>query len=258
MATGLNITDGIATVTLNRPEALNAIDPETQGELATIWARIDKDPSIRVGIVTGAGGKAFSTGADLKKTRQADAPFAASIFGDEPDFNPVSGMDVAKPMIAAINGYALGGGLEMALACDIRIASENARFGLPEVTVGTMPGAGGTQRLARIVGQSNAMRLLLTGETIDAEEALRIGLVSAVLPPDRLIGAAREIAARIAANAPLAVRAVKKLALAGADMSLGTGLLAERQAWGLIRDTEDRAEGRAAFAEKRTPKFKGR
>ncbi|WP_029039969.1 enoyl-CoA hydratase/isomerase family protein [Cucumibacter marinus] len=258
MTTALDIADGIATVTLNRPEALNAIDPETQSELAAIWARIDSDPAIRVGIVTGAGNKAFSTGADLKKTRQADAPFAASIFGDEPDFNPVDGMDIAKPMIAAINGYALGGGLEMALACDIRIASENARFGLPEVTVGTIPGAGGTQRFARIVGQSNAMRMLLTGDIIEADEALRIGLVSAVVAPGQLIGAARDIATRIAANAPLAVRAVKRLALAGADMSLDAGLMAERQAWGLIRDTEDRAEGRAAFAEKRSPEFKGR
>ena len=160
--------------------------------------------------------------------------------------------------MCAINGYALGGGLELALACDIRIAAPHARLGLPEVKVGTIPGAGGTQRLPRMVGGSDAMMMLLTGEPIDAVEALRLGLISRIVPADDLVAQAQAIARRIADNAPLSVRAIKRLVRSGAAMPLSEALQLERMLWGLLRHTEDRAEGRRAFAEKRRPNFVGR
>ncbi len=161
-------------------------------------------------------------------------------------------------MIAAINGFALGGGLELAMLCDIRIAVSTAVFGLPEVCIGSIPGGGGTQRIVRAVGQSDAMLMLLTGERIDAQEALRIGLVSRVVAPQELAAAARAIAQRIATNAPLAVVAAKKLAQAGRELPLAAGLELEQQSFGNLRDSEDRIEGRRAFAEKRRPSFQGR
>ena len=167
-------------------------------------------------------------------------------------------MEMDKPLIGAINGLAYGGGLEIALGCDIRIAAEGARFALSEVRVGTLPGSGGTQRLPRLIGRSDAMLMLLTGDAIDAAEALRVGLVSQVLPADQVLPAARAMAQRIASNAPLAVRAVKRLVRQGADLPLAAALDAERSAWGVLRDTEDRLEGRAAFAAKRPPVYRGR
>ncbi len=163
-----------------------------------------------------------------------------------------------KPIICAINGYALGVGLELALACDIRIAVETARFGLPEVRVGSIPGAGGTQRLPRMVGMGDALLMLLTGDHIDSAEALRIGLINRVVPADRLMEEAVGIAGRIAANAPLSVRAVRRLALQGTDLPLEAAIRAERHVWGLLRDTEDRIEGRRAFQQKRKPVYHGR
>jgi E-phenylitaconyl-CoA hydratase len=167
-------------------------------------------------------------------------------------------MDHDVPMIAAVNGLAIGGGFEIALGCDIRIAAETAEFGLTEARVGSIPGAGGTQRLPRAMGQSTAMYMLLTGDRIDAQRAYETGLVSEVLPHEQLLGRAQEIAARIAQNAPLSVRAIKQLVRAGLDAPAGVGMSLERFAFGLIRDTEDRREGRAAFAEKRPPQFTGR
>ena len=258
MPVTLEVNDFVATVTLNRPEAMNAIDPESAAQLHEAWSEISIRKDVRVGILTGAGERAFCTGADLKKTMPPAESFAELHFGSKGGVPPVSTLQTQKPMIAAINGFALGGGLELAMLCDIRIAASTAAFGLPEVCIGSIPGGGGTQRIVRAVGRSDAMLMLLAGERIDAEEALRIGLVSRVVAPQELAAAARAIARRIAANAPLAVVAAKKLAQAGCELPLAAGLELEQQSFGNLRDSEDRIEGRRAFAEKRRPNFQGR
>jgi len=252
------IHDGIALVTLNRPQAMNSIDPELNELLLQTWEDISCNPEVRVLVLTGAGDRAFCTGADLKKTMPLAVSAASQLYGAGARPLNFGSLQIDKPVIAAINGYALGGGLELALLADIRICSENAQFGLPEVRVGSIPGAGGTQRLIRAVGQSDAMRMLLTGERIGAEEAHRIGLVSKVVPRTDLEDTAIELAKTMAANAPLAMTAVKRLALTGRELPLAHGLELERQAFGLLRDTEDRLEGRRAFAETRAPVFRGR
>ena len=248
----------VATVTLNRPEAMNAMDDAMRAEFVSLWQRLRADDAIRVVVITGAGPKAFSTGSDLKNTMPPDDSYARAAFTGAGDHAFTSQLQIEKPVIAAINGYALAGGLEIALACDIRIASDNATFGLTEVRVGSIPGGGGTQRLPRIVGMTNALHMLLTADRIDSAEALRIGLVSRVVPAERLMPEAAAIAAKIAANAPLAVRAVKQLVHAGADLPLEAAIAAERMAWGVLRNTEDRIEGRVAFGEKRPPVYRGR
>jgi E-phenylitaconyl-CoA hydratase len=248
----------VCTVTLDRPEAMNSIDPELRAALRDVWPRIQADNHIRVVVLTGAGDRAFCTGSDLKKTMPPQESFAELTFGRTQSNHLLAGMDIDKPIICAINGYAMGGGLEIALACDIRIAASTARFALSEVRVGSMPGAGGTQRLPRTVGMSNAMLMMLTGDQIDAAEALRIGLVSRVVEPADLLPAAQAIASRIAANAPLSVRAVKRLVRDGQDVPLDVGLRAEWLAFGTLRDTQDRIEGRKAFQEKRPPVYQGR
>lgn len=252
------VEDGIATLTLDRPEAMNAIDPETRTELRSAWSKISADDSIRAVVLTGAGTKAFCTGSDLKKTMPPKESFAELSFGRSQSEHILAGMSIAQPIICAINGHAIGGGLELALACDIRIASDTASFGLSEVRIGSIPGGGGTQRLPRAIGMSNAMLLLLTGDRVDASEALRLGLVSQVTAADDLQASAQLIARRIAANAPLAVRAVKRLVRDGMDMPLEGAIELERYAFGLLRDTEDRIEGRRAFQEKRQPRYHGR
>ncbi|RDJ19775.1 enoyl-CoA hydratase/isomerase family protein [Bosea caraganae] len=256
MSVDFSIRDHVATVVLNRPEAMNAIDPETQAALLDCWARIRQDDDVRVVILTGAGERAFCTGADLKKTMPPAESYAALAFGagDEAFSNQ---LELDKPIICAINGYALGGGLELALACDIRIAADTARFGLPEVKVGSIPGDGGTQRLPRTMGASDTMLLLLTGDHIDAQEAKRLGLISRIVPPADLLAEAQAIAGRIAANAPLSVRAVKRLVKQGAGLPLDVAIATERLVWGVLRDTRDRIEGRRAFQEKRKPVFTG-
>lgn len=251
------IENGVALVTLNRPEAMNSIDPESNLQLLQVWEEVSSNDSIRVLVITGAGERAFCTGADLKKTMPPSDSAAKQLYGDGGKPLNFGSLQTHKPVIAAINGYALGGGLELALLADIRLCSGNAQFGLPEVRVGSIPGAGGTQRLIRAVGQSDAMRLLLTGERIDAAEALRIGLVSKVVPLADLQKTALDMARLMAGNAPLAMTAAKRLALAGRELPLDVGLELERQAFGLLRDTEDRLEGRRAFAEKRAPVFRG-
>jgi E-phenylitaconyl-CoA hydratase len=253
----ISIADHVATVTLNRPEVMNAIDPQMEGELADCWRRLDADDAVRAVVVTGAGEKAFCAGADLKASAVPEASYAAQAFGAGDD-SVIAGLVTEKPVICAINGYALGGGLELALACDIRLAAPQARLGLPEVKVGTMPGAGGTQRLPRTVGASDAMLMLLTGDWIDATEALRLGLVSRIVPAETLVQDARALATKIAANAPLSVRAIKRVVRDGQALPLGEAIRLERLAWGLLRDTEDRMEGRRAFREKRAPNYVGR
>ncbi|HSV84442.1 MAG TPA: enoyl-CoA hydratase-related protein [Ramlibacter sp.] len=256
MPISTRIEDGIALVTLDRPEAMNSIDPESNEQLLAAWEEVSRNEHIRALVVTGAGERAFCTGADLKKTMPPAESAARQLYGARAlNFGS---LQTHKPVIAAINGYALGGGLELALLADLRICSDNAQFGLPEVRVGSIPGAGGTQRLIRAVGQSDAMWMLLTGERIDAQEALRIGLVSKVVPLSGLLDSAMGLARAIAANAPLALTAVKRLALTGRELPLASGLELERQAFGLLRDTDDRLEGRRAFAEKRAPVFRGR
>jgi E-phenylitaconyl-CoA hydratase len=252
------VTGAVATVTLNRPEAMNSVDVPMRAELAELWARIKADDAIRAIVLTGAGSKAFCTGSDLKNTMPPNESYACAAFAGDGDRSFVDYLTLDKPMVCAVNGYALAGGLELALACDIRIASSNSSFGLTEVKIGSIPGAGGTQRLPRIVGLTNAMHLLLTGDRIDSAEALRIGLVSKVVPPEQLMTEAMAVAEKIAANAPLAVRAVKHLVYRGADLPLAAAIEAERMAWGVLRNTEDRIEGRVAFQEKRKPVFKGR
>ncbi|MBI3706380.1 MAG: enoyl-CoA hydratase/isomerase family protein [Proteobacteria bacterium] len=258
MAVEFSVREHVATVVLNRPEAMNALDPETRAELTERWQTIRGDDDIRVVILTGAGDRAFCTGADLKKTMPPKESFAQLTFGGDGGESLVKALETDKPMICAINGYALAGGLELALACDIRIAVESARFGLTEVRIGSIPGAGGTQRLPRAVGLSNAMLMLLTGEPIDSAEALRIGLISRVVPAPALLQEANAIAAKIAANAPLAVRAVKRLVARGSNLPLDAAIEAERLTWGVLRDTQDRIEGRLAFQQKRKPVFRGR
>jgi len=258
MAVLFTVEDHVATLTLNRPEAMNSIDPETRAELREAWRRIKEDDDIRVAILTGAGEKAFCTGSDLKKTMPPKESFAQLTFGRSESDHLLEGLDTDKPLICAVNGYAMGGGLEIALACDIRIAAEQAQFALSEVRIGSIPGAGGTQRLPRAIGASNAMLMLLTGDRIDAAEALRIGLVSKVVPQNELLASATQIARRIAENAPLSVRAIKRLVYSGLDMPLPAAIDAERYVFGLMRDTEDRIEGRKAFQEKRKPAYQGR
>ncbi|CAN7238917.1 enoyl-CoA hydratase/isomerase family protein [Bosea sp. LjRoot90] len=250
-------TGHVATIVLDRQQVLNAIDPETGAALAACFERIATDDSIRAVVLTGAGERAFSAGADLKKTAEITGPYAAQAFGGGGDHSFAAALDCEKPLIAAVNGLALGGGLELTLACDIRLAAPQARFGLPEVKVGTIPGAGGTQRLPRSIGQSDAMLMLLSGEMIDAEEALRLGLISRIIPAPDLLSEAQALAARIAANAPLSVRAIKRLVRSGGELPLPEALRLERLVWGMLRDTQDRAEGRRAFAEKRPPVFTG-
>lgn len=259
MTVSIAVHEFVATVTLDRPEAMNALDPDSVIQLHAIWQKISSDSDIRVVILTGAGDRSFCTGADLKKTIPPIESFAETHFGSLcATATTMANLHTGKPVIGAINGFALGGGLELALQCDIRIASERASFGLPEVCIGSIPGAGGTQRILRAVGQSDAMLMLLTGGRIDAAEALRIGLVSRVVAPSILMETAISIARQIAANAPLAVCAVKRLSTVGPDISLAAGLELEQQSFGLLRNSEDRIEGRTAFAEKRKPVFKGK
>jgi E-phenylitaconyl-CoA hydratase len=257
MSVVVGMKEGVATITIARPDAMNALDPEALGLLNDAFQNVNVDNNVRAVILTGAGTTAFCTGSDLKKTMPPKESFAELTFGRVQRYYPFAGIDIDKPVICAVNGYALAGGMELALACDIRIASSNAQFGQSEVRVGSIPAAGGTQRLPRIVGLSDAMLMMLTGDRIDAQEALRIGLVSKVVPADELMGTASAIAQRIVENAPLAVRAVKKLVRDGIEMPLSAAIQAEQYVLGVIRDTHDRIEGRKAFQEKRKPAFNG-
>ncbi|HEX2548123.1 MAG TPA: enoyl-CoA hydratase-related protein [Ramlibacter sp.] len=258
MPLNYEVREGVAIITLNRPEAMNSIDPETRAELREAWQRVAQDDAVRCVVLTGAGEKAFCTGSDLKKTMPPKESPAQLTFGQAQSNHLLAGMEMDKPIICAVNGYAMGGGMELALACDIRIASENAQFALSEVRIGSIPGAGGTQNLPRVIGRSDAMLMLLTGDRVDAQEALRTGLVSKVVPAAQLLETALAIANRIAQNAPLSVRAVKRLVRDGAALPVAQGMAMESYVFGMLRDTEDRIEGRRAFQEKRPPVYRGR
>lgn len=258
MPIDVTVENRVAVAVLNRPEAMNAFDPPMRDELYALWDRVQDDDEIGVLIITGAGEKAFCTGSDLKKTMPPKESYAELLVGRNNPGNMLHKFGTDKPVICAVNGYAVGGGMELALACDICIASDNAKLGLTEAKIGSIPGSGGVQRLPRTISKSDAMLMLLTGDTVDAQEALRLGIVSKVVPLPELMPTAQDIAQRIARNAPLAVRALKKLVNQGLDMPLAHALEMDKYMFGLLRDTEDRIEGRKAFQEKRKPQYKGR
>ena len=247
----------VAIIQLNRPKAMNSIDPETEVELKKAWDEFQTDPNLWVAIFTGTGEKAFCTGSDLKKTMPPKESFAQITLNGSGKRNFVPPFSQYKPIICAVNGYCLGGGLEMALMCDFIIGSESSSYGLTEVKIGSMPGLGGTQRLSRRIPYSAAMKMLLTAERIDAQEAFRLGLIAEVVPNDQLLDRAIELAEKICENAPLSVRAVKMAVNEGLEMNLEQGISFENLAWGMLRDTKDRLEGRKAFAEKRKPDYRG-
>ena len=247
----------VAYVTVNRPKVLNALNMATMEELRSAFHDIKSDAGVRVAILTGAGEKAFIAGADISELAKQDA-----IAGKEYTHRGQSVLNLienlGKPVVACINGFALGGGCEIALACTMRLASENAKLGQPEVKLGIIPGYGGSQRLPRLVGKGLAAQLLLTGEMINAQEALRIGLVNEVTTPADLIPRAEAIAQKIIANAPVAVQYTLEAVNKGMEMNLKEGLYLEATLFGLACATEDKKEGTAAFLEKRAAQFKGK
>jgi len=247
----------IAFITLNRPKVLNALNDRTIDELSFLFGDAGTDDSIRVVIITGSGDKAFAAGADISELAQCDAVSGAGVSAKgQRTFRSLETM--GKPSIAAVNGFALGGGCELAMACSIRIASETARFGQPEVSLGLMPGYAGTQRLSRLVGRGMALDLILTGRLIDAGEAFRIGLVSQVAPPDRLMEAVGKTAELLKTKGPIALRVASEAVDRGYDMEFGDACKLEESLFGLLCSTADMKEGCRAFLEKRKAEFKGR
>jgi enoyl-CoA hydratase/carnithine racemase len=247
----------IATVTVNRPKVLNALNTPTWADLRTAFEDARDDDAVRGVILTGAGDKAFIAGADISELAHATALEAeeSSRFGQKV-LDLIE--NLGKPVIAAVNGFALGGGCETAMACTIRIAADSAKFGQPEVKLGLLPGGGGTQRLPRLVGKGRALQLILSGGMISAQEAYRIGLVNEIVPSANLIARAEEIFKQIAANAPVAVRLSLEAVNKGMDTSQSEGFTLEASYFGLCTATEDKREGTSAFLEKRAPQFQGR
>jgi enoyl-CoA hydratase len=252
----VDIDGHIATVTINRPDKLNALNTAVREQFVAALADLDANDDVRVVIVTGAGEKAFVAGADIG---EFDGETAYAGYHLAKNFGIFEAPDkFSKPIIAAINGFALGGGCELAMACDIRIASEKAKFGQPEISLGILPGGGGTQRLPRLIGMGAAYKLLYTGDMIKAEEALQLGLVNEVVPPDQVMPRARELATTIASKSPAALRFIKETVRASARMPLDEGLRFETALFGLVFATDDKVEGIRAFLEKRKAEFKGR
>ena len=250
------IRDAVATVTINRPDKLNALNAEVIAELGDAAARIEKDPAVRGAILTGAGAKAFVAGADIAEIAgQGAVDGKARALEGQRVFRSLE--RCGKPVIAAVNGFALGGGCELAMACHLRVASEQARFGQPEVKLGIAPGYGGTVRLPRLVGKGRALELLLTGQMIDAQEAYRIGLVNRVVGADRLLAESEQLLRSILENGPLAVGACLEAVDAGLDVGMDEALLLEANLFGLLSGTADMREGTAAFLAKRKPAFQG-
>jgi len=256
MSVDYNKEGKIAIFTINRPEAHNAISPEVFKGLSETMIDFMNDDGLWVGIITGAGERAFCAGADIKKT----LPLLKELTGQPWAEPPVitRGLNLWKPMIAAVNGIAFGGGMELCLASDIRIAAENATFGLPEVTLGLIPAWGGTQRLPRVIPWAKAAEIIMTGRPIDAQEAYRIGLVNKVVPLSELMSTAKQMAEMICKAGPLAVRAAKQAMIQGSSLSLTEGLELEKALSDYLVNTEDFEEGRAAFQEKRKAQFKAR
>jgi enoyl-CoA hydratase len=250
-------SNGVATITLNRPDALNAFSKEVVEEILHAIEDVRADETIRVVVLTGAGEKAFSAGADIKAMAGMTALKARelSLMGEK---LCTSLENLEKPVVAAINGYALGGGLEVAMSCDLRIASENAKMGQTEINIGLIPGWGGTQRLTRLVGMTKAKEMVYTGKILDAKTAEQIGLLNMVVPADKFKVTVRQFAQDLASKAPVAVRVAKVLINRGSDVGLESALALEREGFGVVGSSEDLKEGVSAFAEKRKPVFKGK
>jgi enoyl-CoA hydratase len=251
------IEDGVAIVTISRPEALNALNGDVLQELCTILDDIENDPGVRALVITGSGNKAFVAGGDIAHMSKL-SPQQAKEFSELGHTTLGKIASSQKPVIAAVNGYALGGGLELALCCHFRLASANARMGLPEVSLGVIPGYAGTQRLPRLVGQGKALEMITSGEPIDAEEALRCGLVNRVVPQEELLPACLAIAGKIASRGPVAVGFALEAVRRGLDCGLAEGSALESAHFGLLWSTADMREGCGAFLEKRKPSFQGR
>lgn len=249
-----NPSDGVVLLRLNRPEARNALNTELRVRMAALFDQLGSDPEVRCIVITGDD-KAFAAGADLKEVAE-DSAVEIMQRGVLKLWKSLA--HCPKPVIAAVNGVALGGGCELALHADIIVAGESARFGQPELRVGVMPGGGATQRLMRAIGKYKTMKLVLTGETISGVEAAEMGLASEVVPDAAVVARALEIAGTIAAMPPIAVQLTKEAAMAGADAALDTGLLLERRMFEFLFSTRDQKEGMRAFAEKRAPQFEGR
>lgn len=257
MSIDFALEDGVAVVTINRPERRNALDAEHYDGLSQAWTRVRDDPAVRVAIITGAGDKAFCAGADIKSWVGRDFELAELWLTQKGQLLN-RGLEVWKPIIAAVNGVCVGGGVTLLLATDIRVAVEDAIFGLAEVKRGIIAANGGTQRVMQQLPHCIAMEMLLTGDAMDAATAARWGLVNKVVPRERLLPTAMEYARRIGANAPLAIQAAKELAIRSRDMDLPTGLRMEQMVNRILQQSEDNKEAKAAFAEKRPPVFKGR
>lgn len=247
--------DGVALVTLDRPEARNALSFALLAELADELERLDRDGRTRVAILTGDGDRAFAAGADILELAD-QTPERLRAEGNFGAWDRLGSIGI--PLIAAVRGFALGGGCELAMTCDLILAGDDARFGQPEIRIGVMPGAGGTQRLTRAIGSARAMELVLTGRMMGAEEARAAGLVTSVVPSSEVIDAALTLADTIASMPPLAVRAAKRSVLAAAELPLSAGLRAEREAFFDLFATDDQREGMRAFQEKRPPRWTGR
>jgi enoyl-CoA hydratase len=248
---------GIGIVTINRPESLNALNGEVYTELYELFQGIEDDAEVRVVIITGSGEKAFVSGSDIMEM-QPQSSTEINGFAEKCRRASDRIYNLSKPVIAAINGYALGGGCELTMCCDLRIASEKARFGQPEINLAIIPGGGGTQRLTRLIGMTRAKELLYTGDMIDASTALNMGLVNKVVPPDSLMTEAKELAGKLLTKSGRILSLIKKATTSGASMSLSEGLDLEVQCFALCFATEDQKEGMKAFMEKRKPEYKNR
>lgn len=252
----VSVEEGIGTITLNRPEVLNALSTQVFSELSQAAQNLADDEAVRVIIITG-GDKVFAAGADIRgMVNSSVLDVALEGRPSQKAFQLIE--NIPKPVIAAVAGYALGGGCELTLVCDVRIAADNAKFGLPEITLGILPGAGGTQRLPRLIGAGKAKELIFSGDFIDAQEALRVGLANKVVPAEELMSEAKRLAKRFASRGAVALRMAKSAVNEGLRMDLAAGLQYEHKCFSLLFATQDQKEGMQAFLEKRKPKFQGK